>query len=158
MGGDKKVLELGSAFLRDAKFLRSLGLNIVCTDIIDQSIEIAKQEGFETERYDFRDSPKAEWLNAFDGVIAKAVLLHASGEQFVNALKNIYTMLKTGGVFELTLKEGEGEEIETEKLDSPRYFKYWKKEEVEKLLTETGFAIVDFRYIDKKWLHFIVKK
>jgi SAM-dependent methyltransferase len=159
VGGDKNVLELGSAFLRDAKFLKSLGLNMTCTDVIKQSVEMAKKEGFPAFEYDFREEPRPEWINNFDAVVALAVLLHANADQFANALKNIFLVLKNGGVFYLALKQGVGEEVENEKLGGPRYFKYWQKEEVEKHLQEAGFKIELFDYVQgKKWLHFMARK
>jgi SAM-dependent methyltransferase len=159
VGGDKNVLELGSAFLRDAKFLKNLGLNVTCTDVIKQSVEMAKKEGFPTFEYDFRDEPRPEWTNSFDAVVALAVLLHADTNQFAKALENIFQVMKKGGVFYLALKQGVGEEVENEKLGGPRYFKYWQKEEVEKHLQEAGFKIELFDYVQGiKWLHFLARK
>jgi hypothetical protein len=54
---DVKVFELGSAEGRDARYLRDLGLEVFCTDIILEALESLKKDGFQTAKYDFRDLP-----------------------------------------------------------------------------------------------------
>ena len=98
VGGEKKVFELGSAFLRDAKFMRERGVNVFCTDVIAQSLEMAKKEGFETAFYDFRSPIKEEWAGKFDGVLANAVLLHANTQEFIFALQNIFRLHSVNSV------------------------------------------------------------
>lgn len=100
-----EVLELGSAFGRDARYMASKGFKVLCTDIIPQALEKLAQEGFETATYDFRNKPNKEWEGKFDGFFANAVLLHAPQDIFEQALNNLLVVLKAGGV-EQTVRTG----------------------------------------------------
>lgn len=153
-----KILELGSATGRDARYFASNGFQIVCTDVIPQALEELAKEGFETADFDFRNEPKQEWLNNFDGFFANAVLLHAPQDVFENAIANIAKVLKKDGVAAFSLKNGEGEEITEEKMDAPRYFNYHNEEEIRQLLSTLPFEIVNISLADDaKWLHVIVR-
>ncbi len=124
-----------------------------------QALEELRLNGFEADLYDFRNHPKNEWLNKFDGFFANAVLLHASQKEFEQSLNNVYKVLKDNGIFAFSLKVGEGEEISLEKMNSPRFFKYYSKEELLKILEKYPFEILSLKEIlDNKWLHVILKK
>ena len=47
---EKKVFELGSAFLRDSKYMRDKGLIVTCSDVIPQTLELAKKENFAVQK------------------------------------------------------------------------------------------------------------
>lgn len=152
------ILEIGSASGRDARFLALKGFTVVCTDVVPEALSNLSNEGFETQEYDFRDEPKAEWIGNFDGVFANASLLHAPQEIFENALKNIARMLKQDGVFAFSLKKGEGEEITFEKMDAPRYFNYHSKAEIRRIMTSLSFEILSISDAEQgKWLHVIAR-
>ncbi len=152
------IFEIGSATGRDARYFKSKGFNILCTDVIPEALDNLAKEGFETSEFDFRNQPKDEWLNKFDGFFANAVLLHATKEVFEQALNNISKILKKDGVIAFSLKTGEGEEISTEKMDSPRYFKYYSEEEIRNILKNYPFEIISLSKADNdKWLHVILK-
>lgn len=88
------IFEIGSASGRDARYLAEKGFGVLCTDVIPEALTRLSEQGFETEEYDFRSDPNAEWIGNFDGVFANASLLHAPQDIFENALKNIALMLK----------------------------------------------------------------
>lgn len=153
-----KVLELGSATGRDARYFASKGYKVTCTDIIPEALNKLSEEGFETSEFDFRSEPKEEWLHQFDGFFANAVLLHAPKDVFEKAVANIAKVLKKDGVAGFSLKTGSGEEITEEKMDAPRYFHYHNEEEIRNLLSDMPFEIVSISHADNgKWLHIIVK-
>lgn len=152
------ILELGSATGRDARYFASKGYKVTCTDIIPEALNKLSEEGFETSEFDFRNEPKEEWINKFDGFFANAVLLHAPQDVFEKAVANISKVLKKNGVAGFSLKTGEGEEITEEKMDAPRYFNYHNEEEIRNLLSTLPFEIVSISHADNdKWLHIIVK-
>ena len=152
------ILELGSATGRDARYFASKGYMVTCTDIIPEALQKLSEEGFETSEFDFRNEPKEEWFNKFDGFFASAVLLHAPQDVFEKAIANISKVLKKDGVAGFSLKTGEGEGLTDEKMDAPRYFNYHNEEEVRTLLLEIPFEIVSISHTDdNKWLHIIVK-
>ena len=153
------IFEIGSATGRDDRYLKSKGFRVFCTDVIPQALEDLQKEGFETSEFNFKDKPKDEWKNSFDGFFANAVLLHASQEEFEKSLENIYGILKEGGVVAFSLKTGQGEEVSTAKMDAPRFFKYYQKDELEKILQKYPYEILTLDEADEgKWLHVILKK
>lgn len=155
---DGKILELGSATGRDARYFASQGYKVTCTDIIPQALEELKQDGFETVEFDFKDEPRPEWIGAYDGFFANAVLLHAPQDVFEKAIVNIAKVLKKDGIAAFSLKVGNGDEVSEEKMDSPRYFNYHTEEEIRRLLAGLPFEIVSISYADNnKWLHVTIK-
>lgn len=154
-----EILELGSAFGRDARYFREKGYKVLCTDIIPQALEKLSQDGFEVAEYDFRDSPPEKWSEKFDGFFANAVLLHAEPNVFENALHNAASVLKENGIAAFSLKTGEGEEISFEKMDAPRYFRYHNEPEIRKILKNLPFDVISINHADnQKWLHIIMRR
>lgn len=152
------IIELGSATGRDAHYFASKGYKVTCTDIIPVALDKLSNEGFDTALFDFRDDPKKEWNNHFDGFFANAVLLHAQQHVFEKAVANISKVLKKNGIAAFSLKTGEGEEITEEKMDAPRYFNYHTEEEIRKLISNLPFEILNISVGDnKKWLRVILK-
>jgi hypothetical protein len=85
--------------------------------------------------------------------------LHATQEIFENALTNIIKILKENGVLAFSLKTGKGEEISLEKMDAPRYFKYYSREELTHILNSFPYQILSLEEVSEgKWLHAILKK
>jgi SAM-dependent methyltransferase len=154
------VFELGSAHGRDARYLRNKGFIVICTDVILQAVKLLQNDEFNACVYDFRDEPKTEWINSFNGVIANAVYLHATQEVFEKSLSSLGKCLKEGGVFYLTFKFGEGEEIETGKLGGERYFKYYTKLELVHIIKKyPQFEIINTDETkDGKWIRVLFRK
>jgi SAM-dependent methyltransferase len=154
-----KVLELGSAFGRDARYLRDAGCLVTCTDVIPEALALLAAEGFETATYDFRDTPAPEWIGAFDGYFANAVLLHADEPTFTHALSAAVTVLKPGGIGAFSLKTGTGESVTNEKMDAPRYFLFHTEPELMSELRKLPITVLELRTRESgKWLQVIFKK
>jgi SAM-dependent methyltransferase len=152
------ILEIGSASGRDARYFLEKGYRVVCTDVVPQALQELVTQGFETAEFDFRDTPRPEWTNRFEGFFANGVLLHAPPSVFRKVMQNITTVLKENGVAAFSLKAGEGEEISTEKMASPRYFRYYTEQEIRQILENLPFEIMNVSYADSgKWLHFIIQ-
>ena len=154
-----RILELGSAFGRDARYFAKKGFRMMCTDVIPQALAQLKDEGFETAAFDFRDPPKPEWVEAFDGCFANAVLLHASRDVFVRAVEHMILIVKENGIIAFSLKAGEGELVTLEKMDAPRYFCYHTEAEVRSILAAMPVELIRISQADNgKWLQVIAKK
>jgi hypothetical protein len=133
---------------------------VTCTDIIPQAVEALKLDYFDTALYDFRDEPKKEWIGVYDGILAKAVYVHATQDVFEKSLSSLSLVLKVGGIFCLTFKIGEGEEVETEKLGGERYFKYYRVSELEAIIKKyLQYELVKMSETsDGKWVQVLVKR
>ena len=152
------VFEIGSATGRDARYFREHGAQVTCTDVLPEPLALLEKDGFKTSYYDFRDEPKPEWLGAFDGFIANAVLLHAPPEVFKKVLHTIGTIVKPNGLVAFSLKTGDGDIITLEKMNGPRYFKYYTEKGLREILSHYPYEIVSIGHADNdRWLQVILK-
>jgi len=157
---DAKILEIGSAYGRDAKIIEEKGFYVEKTDATKGFVNILQ-----------KDDPKARILNiitdnldsTYDLIIANAVFLHFDNKDMQLSTTKVYSALNPGGVFSLTLKQGEGEAWQDNKGMAPRYFNYWSKDDIVELLVATGFTDVD-AWVNssygpnKSWIMVIAKK
>ena len=157
---DAKILEIGSAHGRDAKIIEEKGFYVEKTDATKGFVDILQ-----------KDDPKARILNiitdnldsTYDLIIANAVFLHFDNKDMQSSTTKVYSALNPGGVFSLTLKQGEGEAWQDNKGMAPRYFNYWSKDDIVELLVATGFTDVD-AWVNssygpnKSWIMVIAKK
>lgn len=154
-----KIFEVGSAFGRDARYFADKGFSVLCTDIVPQALESLSRKGFATAYYDFRDEPKKEWVGEFDGFFANVVFVHASQPVFEQALWNVLKILKPGGVCAFSMKAGQGEIVSLEKLDAPRFFKYYSLAELKGILDAYPLEIVSIETMGEgRWLDVIFRK
>jgi predicted TPR repeat methyltransferase len=75
-------------------------------------------------------------------------------------LAKIHKALNDGGRFAFSLKQGDGEGWSEEKLGAPRYFCYWTQEQIEQVLSKTGYSSFEVTdggsgHNNAKWLHII---
>lgn len=162
--GVRSLLEIGSGTGRDAKLLSKL-YNYVGTDVAESFIEVARGATSEILSADaFRlisvyDLKENFPPGSFDLFWSCATLLHCSKNRIQEALGSIRSVVKEGAVGFISLKEGDGEELDH--YDGfPRYFMYWQEEEFTNELDRAGFDLLDF-YIKparKNFLCYFVQK
>lgn len=152
----KKVLEIGSGFCRDAKYLKSKGVFMTCSDISDAFGSIAKENGFDFINLD----PTREYIadEEYDGVIALASLLHCEKYNLKKILIKINVALKDNGFINLRMGNGEGDEIKNNK-GAPRFFSKISEAEISQLLTVSGFEVERVTYsLQNKWINISARK
>mgnify|MGYP001408303342 CR=1 FL=1 len=153
-----KVIEIGSGVGKDAQALIGLGYDYVGTDASIGLLELARQRNplalFVKKYIHELDSS----LGEFDGFWASAVLLHIPRDEMINSLLVISSVLKKDGIGFITMKEGEGEQIDEK---TGRLFTYYKEHEFRNVLESTGFLVLEVKKRDTEkdnWLIFYVKK
>lgn len=155
-----KVLDVGSGPGRDSLLLKNAGFAVTCLDASEEMVKRTRDKGFESVIADFLKIPFDK--ESFDGVWSYTTLLHVPKSKVTKALLEIIRILKPGGVFGLGMIEGEEELYrESSGMGLPRYFAYYKKPELENLLTATGFSIIYFKQFkpgEKNYLNFLCKK
>ena len=155
-----RVLDVGSGPGRDGSILHKAGLHVVCLDASEVMVKLSFARGLESVVGDFNEMPFPD--ESFDGVWAYTSLLHVPRAEVMKPLREIRRVLKIGGTFGLGLIEGDGELYrESSGVGKPRWFSFYKKEEVEYLITQNGFEIVYFEEFmpnTKNYLNFISKK
>lgn len=155
-----KVLDVGSGPGRDGLLLKEKGLEVFCLDASEAMIELCKERGLESVLGDFTSMPFED--NSFDGAWAYTSLLHIPKSEVSKAFSEIKRVLKGSGILGLGLIEGETEEYrESSGVNMPRWFSFYTKDEVQKLLGDSGFKIVYFEQFkprSKNYLNFIAQK
>lgn len=134
---EARILELGSAFGRDAAYITSRGFTVDCTDAVEGFVSRLRQQGFAARRF---NALTDELDGRYDLIVANAVMLHFDGDEFVLVLRKLCQALKPGGRFAFTLKQGDGEAWSTEKIGAPRFFRYWRKAGLDLPLGDAGFS------------------
>ncbi len=76
----------------------------------------------------------------YDAIWANFSLLHIKKNKFRDILKQLFFALKDGGILFFSLKRGVGES--RDKLG--RFYSFYEKHEVEKLLEKASFRIITF--------------
>lgn len=153
---DAAILEVGSAFGRDATFIAQQGFhNLTPTDAFDAAVTTLQERGFIAQKLDLLDD---EVVGRYDLIIASAVFLHFTESELRTVLLKIAPALAGGGILGFSLKNGTGEEWSSEKVGAPRFFHYWTEDTVLPVLADCGYTVVDARHTeDDKWLHVTCK-
>jgi len=133
------ILELGSAFGRDANYIESLGYKIKRSDVVDGFIKLLQEQGHDVQKINIITDILEE---KYDLIFANGVLVHFSQTDAEQALAKIYLGLKDGGIFAFNIKSG-FDESWTDKLDTSRYFNYWNAKEIDDMLKKSGFTEIE---------------
>ena len=156
----EKILSVGSGPGRDSLLLKKKGLEVICLDASEAMTKLSRENGLESVLGDFNNPPFDE--RTFDGVWAYTSLLHIPKKDIDKPLREISRVLKDKGALCLGLIEGNSEGYkENAGLNMPRWFSFYEKPEIEKLLTKHGFEIVyfeEFKPRSKNYLNFIARK
>lgn len=155
-----KVLDLGSGPGRDGVILKDAGFDVVCLDASEVMVRLSEAKGLPSMVGDLMTLPFVG--SSFDGVWAYTSLLHVKKSDMEIALREIYRILKPGGILGLGLIEGEGEIYRVSGgMDQPRLFAFYKRPEVEALLWKNKIETMhfeEFKVKTKNYLNFIARK
>lgn len=135
------VLDAGCGPGFDGALLRERGFQVVGLDRSYAMLQLGRSRY--PGRYvqgDLRVQPFGG--GAIAGIWASASLLHLPRPAFVPALRELGRILHPGGLFYLSLKEGEGEQWRSDACgrEAPRFFTYWRAGPLDKALAAAGFA------------------
>jgi predicted TPR repeat methyltransferase len=150
-----RMLELGSGPGDDALFFEHHGLLVRRTDGTRAFVERLRSNGHQA---DVLDVTTDEFGGPFDVVFANAVLLHLTVDQFDTVLAKAARAVHPDGLLVFTVKEGDGTEWTTTKLDRPRYFTYWRETAMRAHLTTAGWTAVSIEQVNGRlepWLYVI---
>jgi len=154
-----KVIELGCANGRDAKYILTKTSDYLGIDFSEELIKIAKNN-VPNAKFIVADMVNYEIPINTDIVFAFASILHLKKQEFKKVLNNVYKSLKPGGIFYILTINGKYKERENiEELGTRFYYDY--NEELIETLCESNYKIVYShrkKYITKYWLSIALKK
>jgi SAM-dependent methyltransferase len=131
-----RIIEIGSGFGRDAKYIESCGFNVERTDATLSFVAFLQQEGYLARHFNIlTDVFEAQ----YDLIFANAVFLHFTPQELEGVFGKILNALNRKGILAFSVKKGEGEGWTTAKLGRPRYFCYWTTESLCEKLKLAGF-------------------
>ena len=128
-----QILDIGFGSGRDMFYFESNGYNVLGIDNVSEFVDNAKENGLNVELYDFHNLPYAEM---FDGIWACASLLHSNDLSL--AFNNLNKALKVGGYIYLSMKYGNGTNIE-----NGRFYQYIDEEKLKSLCKNSNLSIIE---------------
>ncbi len=143
-----KILDAGCGPGRDSQFFYKAGAEVVGVDLSRGVLEIARKNNPQI-KYVQADLRKLPFKNqSFDGVWAHASLLHLPSLTDVKkALTEFHRVLEEGGIIHIYVRAQIGENktaFEKDKLSPEgRFFRYFTKDELDKLIQQTGFSLIE---------------
>ena len=162
------VLDIGCGAGHKSMYLSQHGLQVTGADFSEEMIRIAREQVPNAE-FKVLDLYEVDTVDKmFDCVFAQAVLLHIPKKNIAAILQKIKNLLKEGGLFYFAVKEQrEGTSDERVVVESDygyeyeRFFSYFSIPELEKFLSDAGFAVMylDVALVAKtRWIEIIAKK
>lgn len=154
------LLDVGCGSGRDALYFKEQGFQVVVTDMVSEMAEAASKNL--SQDVLARSYFNLGFKNEFDGVWASACLLHCPKSEFMTAIQNIADALRSNGVAYISLKQGEGEDLD----HYGRYFSYYSEQELISLFDDIYDLSIsrlwidesDFRESKQVWINLFVRK
>ncbi|MBX9924174.1 MAG: methyltransferase domain-containing protein [Rhabdochlamydiaceae bacterium] len=143
---DAHILEIGSAFGRDAQYIESKGFSVERTDATKGFVSLLQEKGYYARLFNVLTE---DFSAVYDLVFANRVFLHFTPFELESVLNKIKASLTDKGILAFSLKKGEGEEWSEEKLGNPRYYCYWSRDKIQSLLELSGFEVISIAEDDK---------
>ena len=128
-----KILDVGFGSGRDMLYFESKEYNVLGIDNVSEFVDNGKANGLNVELCDFHNLPYTEM---FDGIWACASLLHSNNLPL--AFDNLNKALKVGGHIYLSMKYGNGANIE-----NGRFYQYIDEEKLKELCQNSNLSIVE---------------
>lgn len=162
-----RVLDAGCGPGWETRRFVKAGFRVTGIDLSPKLIALAKRHA-PRGRFivgDMRSLPFT--AGTFDGICAKASLLHLLRRDVSRVLESFHRVLSRGGLLLVAVKEGRGSEVAVDRAYGYRYerpFTYFGYRELVRMLEQSGFRIrEEVRYVKRKpgkrpWLQFIAER
>lgn len=158
-----KILDAGCGAGRDVAYLLEENKDVIGIDLSKGLLEEAKKR-CPSGKFEQMDFLKTSFdKETFDGIWCMASLSDIPKEKTKDALSEFYRILKNNGLIFIAVKVGEGEKIIKKKKyeDSPRFYSFFTRPELEHLLISSSFELVSSTIADDlgtEWLEIFARK
>ncbi len=132
------ALEVGSGPGWDADFVEAHGVSVRRTDITRAFIDLQAARGRVVERLDVTTDDLG---GPYDAVLALAVLQHVERSELPAVVGRVAGALAPGGVFLVSLREGEGEQWEVGDSGNPYFTVLWREMDFCDVLEDVGLRL-----------------
>lgn len=149
-----RIIEIGSAFGRDAQYIESRGFSVKRTDATIGFVNLLQSKGYAANQFNILTD---DFNSLYELIFANAVFLHFNPVELNEILKKAHKSLSDDGILAFSVKHGEGEEWTSAKIGSPRYFCYWQKDTIQSLLESLDFEVL-LIHEDEKFLQITAKR
>lgn len=163
-----EILEFGSASGEDVELFTELGFQVTPSDAPESFLRIMQEKGLHPLKLNVLTD---DFPQKYDIIYSWRTLVHFTAEDTKQVFEKVYRALKPGGRYIFNILNAEGHnQLSEEWMDyegdyhigQDRYFRYWQREDLVKLLQRTGFAIKRLETgggnDDKRWFYIIVEK
>ncbi len=162
-----KVFEFGSGDGVNAKYIVDLGYDVTASDVAEDFINAIKSKGVNTIKFNVLED---NFNEKYSGIFAWRVFVHFTKEDALKVLEKTYEALEDNGLFVFNVMNREGKNVDEEWVDfsneyhmgAERYYKYFSEEDMNEIITKTGFKVYDFHKEggsnNNKWLVYVLKK
>lgn len=133
-----RVLEIGSAILRDSTYMRQQGFDTTCSDGAPGFVQRLRELGEPALHLNVVDDPIP---TGYRMIYANGVFPHLSPAEAELVLKKMHAALEPGDVVAFSIKIGEGELLNAEKFDAFCYTYFWSEPDLLSLLARIGFKL-----------------
>jgi len=140
------LLEIGAGTGNDSLFFRDNGMDVVCTDLSPDMVNLCRTKGLKAHVMDFLglDFP----LSSFDAIYALNCLLHVPTSDLPEVLQKLWQLLRPNGLFFLGVYGGfEQEGFHEDDLHNPPRFFVHHTDEFMQHAVAPFFDIVSFKSI-----------
>ena len=151
------VLEIGSAFGREAAYLEEQGYSVDTSDASSEFVKYLRDHGFDARQLDIIEQKPDK---IYDVILAFAVFVHFTAEDLDKAMDHIAQSLTPDGVLAFSVIQGDGDKWSDHRLDTSRFFKYWQQDELDDIAGRHELKLADStsdNYGSKVWLQCIYR-
>ena len=162
-----KVLEVGSADGEISKYIQNLGYDVTPSDVANDFLKELKNKGLNPIKFNLLTD---DFKDKYSAIFCWRVFVHFTKSDSLQALKRGYNALNNNGIIIFNVINKECKTVDKEWVDFPdvyhlgekRYFNYYSKEEMDKIINKTKFKIIDFHNSIAEngisWLVYVLKK
>lgn len=147
------IFEIGSGGGTDALALQNAGYTVTASDFSEKFVEVLLSKHLSAVLF---DAKRGILPNTADAIYANAVFVHFLPNELKKFLNRVKNKLQKSKIIYLSVIKGEGNERKISKSGFNRDFQYYSEDLLKKILSESGFKILEIQFIDK-WIQIVAQ-